>query len=173
MMITDSQCAKDQEGSEVGADDHVEVVLLEHVGQVADDQEDDARDEHDHDVADQRAAQRDAHFNAIVDSKLDFAHHVTFHRVLCQVLWTCVGKIFWDQGCKVLVFLGNHVFLGALLGVKWVPFHIEFARPNSRIFLPQVMFVRRLGAASECTPAHSAAAQCLEAVIFQEETCFR
>ena len=31
MMITDSQCAKDQEGSEVGADDH------EHVGQVADD----------------------------------------------------------------------------------------------------------------------------------------
>ena len=83
------------------------------------------------------------------------------------------GAIFWDQSCKVLVFLGNHVLLGALLGVKWVPFHIEFAHPNSRIFLPQVMFVRRLGAASECTPAHSAAAQCLEAVIFQEETCFR
>ena len=111
---------------------------------MADDQEDDARDEHDHDVADQGAAKRDVHL-----------------------------QIFWDQSCKVLVFLGNHVLLGALLGVKWVPFHIEFARPNSRIFLPQVMFVRRLGAASECTPAHSAAAQCLEAVIFQEETCFR
>ena len=105
-MITDSQCAKDQEGGEVGADDHVEVVLLEHVGQVADDQEDDARDEHDHDVADQGAAKRDVHL-----------------------------QIFWDQSCKVLVFLGNHVLLGALLGVKWVPFHVEFARPNSCIFL--------------------------------------
>ena len=60
------QGAKNQKGSEVDPNDHVEVVLLEHVGQVADDEEDDAGDEHDQDVADQRTSKSHFDFNTIV-----------------------------------------------------------------------------------------------------------
>ena len=60
------QCSEDQESCEIDPDDHVEVVLLEHVGQVADDEEDDAGDEHNQDVADQRTSKSHFDFNTVI-----------------------------------------------------------------------------------------------------------
>ena len=76
------QCSEDQKSGKVDPDDHVKVILLEDVGEVADDEEDDAGDEHDQDVADQRTAEGHSDFDAVVYSQLHVAHHVTFHCVL-------------------------------------------------------------------------------------------
>ena len=92
-MITDSQCAKDQEGSEVGADDHVEVVLVEDVDEVADKEQDYAGDEDGEDVADQGTAKADSHLDPLVRSKLSFAHHEALHYIFCQIFGTGVREV--------------------------------------------------------------------------------
>ena len=76
------QCSEDQESGKVDPDDHVEVILLEDVGEVADDEEDDAGDEHDQDVADQRTAEGHSDFDPVVYSQCHFAHRITLHCVL-------------------------------------------------------------------------------------------
>ena len=60
------QCSQDQESGEIDPDDHVQVILVEHVGQVADGEEDDAGDEHDQDVADQWTSKGHFDFDTIV-----------------------------------------------------------------------------------------------------------
>ena len=74
-----------------------------------DDEEDDAGDEHDQDVADQRTAEGHSDFNAVVFTNFHFAHHGTFHCVLRQVLRSCIGEIFWNESCKILVLFCNHI----------------------------------------------------------------
>ena len=98
------QCSKDQESGEIHPDDHVEVILVEDVGQVADDEEDDAGDEHDQDVADQGASKSHFDFDTVkfcISSEFDIAHHVTFDCVFGQVRRTRIGELLWNEFCKV------------------------------------------------------------------------
>ena len=79
------QCSEDQESGKVDPDDHVKVILLEDVGEVADDEEDDAGDEHDQDVADQRTSKGYFDFHTVIfciSSEFHIAHCVTFDCVL-------------------------------------------------------------------------------------------
>ena len=84
--ILNLQCSQDQKSSKVDPDDHVEVIFLKHIGQVADDEQDDAGDEDDQDVTDQRTSKGHSDFHSVVAFKIYIAHYVALHSVLCERL---------------------------------------------------------------------------------------
>ena len=136
MSTTYLQCAKNQKSSKISPNDHVKIVVLKHVGKVTDDEEDDAGDEHDHDVADQGTAKLDADFDSVVRSDLNFAHHVTFYGVLGQVSRSYIGQIFRDKGRKVGILVDDLILHLALLSIERVPFHVELTSPDCGKLLP-------------------------------------
>ena len=130
MIIPYSQCCENQKSSEVHTDDHVQIVLLKDIDEVADEKQDDAGDEDCEDVPDERPTKEDADLNACVWAETGVTHPVALYNILGQIFWTNIRQVDSVQGRKIrglVEILELHL---TFLCVKRIPPHVELAKPK-------------------------------------------
>ena len=139
LFVIYSQCCQDKESGEVDANNHVKIVYIEDIDQMADEKENDAGDEDYENVTKKGTAKSDSYLDTCVSPQLYVTHYIVLHHIFCQILGTNIGQVPPKKCCKIDLSFQRPELHFALLRVKGIPLQIKVAPPNrGKVFATEV-----------------------------------